>query len=59
MEEDNHGNLWLGTKSRIGKIDYHRGGKKEYRTFTVADGLADNFFNQTHLLSQWNFLFRM
>lgn len=46
MEEDNSGNLWLGTNQGLAKLSITGEEKGRVRTFTVADGLADNFFNQ-------------
>ena len=46
MEEDNHGNLWLGTNQGLAKLTITGEEKGRVRIFTVADGLADNFFNQ-------------
>ena len=46
MEEDNHGNLWLGTNQGLARLTITGEEKGRVRTFTVADGLADNFFNQ-------------
>ena len=36
----------VGHQSRAGKANHIRKGKGRVRIFTVADGLADNFFNQ-------------
>jgi AraC-like DNA-binding protein len=46
MEEDNNGNLWLGTNQGLVKLTITGEEKGRVRIFTVADGLADNFFNQ-------------
>lgn len=46
MEENNHGNLWLGTNQGLARLTITGEEKGRVRTFTVADGLADNFFNQ-------------
>lgn len=46
IEEDNNGNLWLGTNQGLAKVAIIGKEKGKARIFTVADGLADNFFNQ-------------
>ena len=46
IEEDNKGNLWLGTNQGLAKMTIIGEEKGRVRIFTVADGLADNFFNQ-------------
>ena len=46
MQEDNSGNLWLGTNQGLAKLTISGKEKGRVRIFTVADGLADNFFNQ-------------
>lgn len=46
MEEDDRGNLWLGTNQGLAKLTISGEEKGRVRIFTVADGLADNFFNQ-------------
>ena len=40
------GNLWLGTNQGLARLTITGEEKGRVRTFTVADGLADNFFNQ-------------
>lgn len=46
IEEDRHGNLWLGTNQGLVRLTITGEQKGRTRVFTVADGLADNFFNQ-------------
>lgn len=46
IEEDGHGNLWLGTNQGLARLTITGEEKGRVRIFTVADGLADNFFNQ-------------
>lgn len=46
IEEDNNGNLWLGTNQGLARLTIIGNEKGRVRIFTVADGLADNFFNQ-------------
>lgn len=46
MEEDNNGNLWLGTNQGLARLTINGEKRGETRIFTVADGLPDNFFNQ-------------
>lgn len=45
IEEDSYGNLWLGTNSGLARLSITGEKKGKVRTFTVADGLPDNFFN--------------
>ena len=46
IEEDNNGNLWLGTNQGLARLTIAGSEAGRVRIFTVADGLADNFFNQ-------------
>lgn len=60
MEEDEQGNLWIGTNQGLAKLTLTEnsdgknqglaklsaGSEGKVRIFTVADGLADNFFNK-------------
>lgn len=46
IEEDNTGNLWLGTNQGLARLTIIGNEKGRVRIFTVADGLADNFFSQ-------------
>lgn len=46
MEEDDAGHLWLGTNRGLARLSTRGKEKGEVRIFTVADGLADNFFNR-------------
>ena len=45
IEEDKMGNLWLGTNCGLVRLSVTGAKKGQVRTFTVADGLPDNFFN--------------
>jgi len=40
MLEDKSGNLWFGTYAEVGGVSHYNG--STWRTFTTADGLADN-----------------
>ncbi|WP_321332565.1 two-component regulator propeller domain-containing protein [uncultured Bacteroides sp.] len=45
MEEDTHGNLWLGTNNGLVKLSVGSDVRKAtLRVYTSADGLQDNFF---------------
>ena len=46
IEEDDRGNLWLGTNQGLARLTVTGREMGRVRIFTVADGLADNFFNQ-------------
>jgi signal transduction histidine kinase/ligand-binding sensor domain-containing protein/DNA-binding response OmpR family regulator len=46
MEEDEQGNLWIGTNQGLARLTLVDRNVAKVRLFTVADGLADNFFNQ-------------
>ena len=46
MEEDEQGNLWIGTNQGLARLNPTTPNEAHVRIFTVADGLADNFFNQ-------------
>lgn len=46
MEEDEQGNLWIGTNQGLVRLTISENGGESVRIFTVADGLADNFFNR-------------
>ena len=46
MEEDDRGNLWIGTNQGLVRLTISANDEEEARIFTVADGLADNFFNR-------------
>ena len=46
IEEDDQGNLWIGTNQGLAKLTLKENDKAKVRIFTVADGLADNFFNK-------------
>lgn len=41
MQEDDYGNLWLGTNNGLSKFNYHN---KEFINFSVNDGLQGNEF---------------
>ena len=45
IEEDGFGNLWLGTNCGLARLTVTGEKKGRVRTFSVADGLPDNFFN--------------
>lgn len=45
IEEDLHGNLWLGTNNGLVKLTVDKEGEKAtQRVYTSTDGLQDNFF---------------
>lgn len=45
IEEDNIGNLWLGTNVGLARLNTQaRGNNEAVRMYTSADGLQDNFF---------------
>lgn len=46
MEEDEQENLWIGTNQGLARLTLTDQDNVKVRIFTVADGLADNFFNQ-------------
>lgn len=46
IEEDNRGHLWLGTNQGLACLNITGKENGHTHTFTVADGLPDNFFNQ-------------
>ncbi len=46
MEEDDFGNLWIGTNQGLAKLTLTEKNEANVRIFTVNDGLADNFFNK-------------
>lgn len=46
IEEDDKGNFWIGTNQGLAKLILKENNKAKTRIFTVADGLADNFFNK-------------
>ncbi len=46
IEEDEWGNLWIGTNQGLARLTLGTSNNAKVRIFTVADGLADNFFNQ-------------
>lgn len=46
IEEDGHGNLWVGTNQGLARLKLSEHEEAKVRIFTVADGLADNFFNK-------------
>ena len=52
IEEDEHGNLWVGTNQGLAKITFTDGGESSTWIFTVADGLPDNFFNTNASVSR-------
>ncbi|MCD8167231.1 MAG: hypothetical protein LUE93_14655 [Bacteroides sp.] len=44
MEEDELGNIWVGTNQGLAKLSPSENEEFRVRIFTVSDGLADNFF---------------
>lgn len=46
IEEDDQGNLWIGTNQGLARLKLAGNDEAKVRIFTVADGLADNFFNK-------------
>lgn len=46
IEEDDKGNFWIGTNQGLAKLTLKENSEAKTRRFTVADGLADNFFNK-------------
>ena len=52
IQEDNNGNLWLGTNQGLIKLAIYGECKGDVKVFTVADGLIDNFFNQNASFSR-------
>ena len=46
MEEDERGNIWIGTNQGLARLSLTDRSSAKVRIFTVADGLADNFFNR-------------
>lgn len=46
MEEDEEGNIWIGTNQGLVRLTLSDEERVKVRVFTVADGLADNFFNK-------------
>lgn len=45
IQEDSRGNLWIGTNKGLARLSFNdRGELGEYRIYTTADGLQDNFF---------------
>lgn len=46
MEEDDQGNIWIGTNQGLARLTLKENNETKTRVFTVADGLADNFFSK-------------
>ena len=45
IQEDSLGNLWIGTNNGLVRLSFEEMAKlSEYRIYTTADGLHDNFF---------------
>lgn len=46
IEEDNNGNLWVGTNQGLARVSIDGERKGQTRIYTVADGFPDNFFSR-------------
>lgn len=57
IEEDRFGTLWIGTNEGVSRLSIRRDGIFTQRTFTTADGLADNFFGQNSSCRQGDMLY--
>lgn len=57
IEEDRFGTLWIGTNEGISRLALRRDGAFIQRTFTTADGLADNFFGQNSSCRQGDMMY--
>ncbi len=60
IEEDKFGHLWVGTNQGLARLVFSGSGKSERvsaRTFTTADGLPDNFFEQNAACRQGDRLY--
>lgn len=45
IQEDRHGNLWIGTSNGLARLSFNETAELiSYRVYTTTDGLCDNFF---------------